>query len=279
MSPLSPTNPEEVMVIRKINQFITTLSLPFYRFGRIRVGGRGTLVRLSSGGVAVFSPVALTPAVKQELASMGELKYIAALDIEHHIFLGPWHEAFPNAKVLGPAGLIEKRTKQNDAAVPFFKVFEPNGPTSVDADFDADFEAEFVYGHMNKELVFLHKPSKTLIEADLMFNLPATEQFSKSGEAADQGFLTKQFIKLQNTKGDATGQKRTIWYGTSAGDRPAFNKSVARVAGWDFDKIVPCHGDVIETDAKSVFERVFGWHLDAFKKETAAAVPAATKST
>lgn len=70
------------MVIRKINEHITTLSVPFLRFGRIKIGGRGTLVRLRDGSVAVFSPVALTPQVKETVAAMGEVKYITAPDLE-----------------------------------------------------------------------------------------------------------------------------------------------------------------------------------------------------
>lgn len=81
-SKLIPSNPSEVMVIREITKNITTLSLPFSRFGHFHIGGRGTLVKLSSGGVAVFSPVALTPEVKETVSKMGELRYIAALDIE-----------------------------------------------------------------------------------------------------------------------------------------------------------------------------------------------------
>lgn len=81
-SKLIPSDPSAVMVIRKVTENITTLSAPFFRFGHIKVGGRGTLVKLQSGGVAVFSPVALTPEVKETVASLGELKYIAALDIE-----------------------------------------------------------------------------------------------------------------------------------------------------------------------------------------------------
>jgi hypothetical protein len=72
------------MVIRKVSEDVTTLSVPFSRFGLIKIGGRGTLVHLKDGSVAVFSPVALTPEVKETVASMGELKYIAALDIEVH---------------------------------------------------------------------------------------------------------------------------------------------------------------------------------------------------
>jgi len=39
-------------------------------------------VKLQSGGVAVFSPVSLTPEVKETVNAMGEVKYITAMDIE-----------------------------------------------------------------------------------------------------------------------------------------------------------------------------------------------------
>jgi hypothetical protein len=42
-SKLIPANPSEVMVIRNITPNIATFSVPFARFGRIPVGGRGTL--------------------------------------------------------------------------------------------------------------------------------------------------------------------------------------------------------------------------------------------
>src|SRR6201994_111425 len=225
---------------------------------------------MQSGSVAVFSPVALTPEVKETVASLGELKYIAALDIEHHIFLGPWHEEYPNAKVIGVEGLPEKRAKQKNEDVPFATIFtKANRETvKVDEEFDREFEYEYVPSHPNKELVFFHKPSKTLIEADLMFNLPATEQFSKSGQDATSGILTKLFVWLYNTKGNALAQKRFNWYAISSSDRKGWNASVSKINNWDFDTIVPCHGDVIETGGKGVFQKVFEWHLAAFKNES-----------
>jgi hypothetical protein len=124
-----------------------------------------------------------------------------------------------------------------------------------------------VDAHRNKELVFNYKPDRTLIEADLMFNLPATEQFSKSNQSATSGFLTRLFIPLNNTQGTAMGQRRLIWYAISGGsNRPSYNKSVARIANWDFDRIVPCHGDVIEENGKSVFQKVMQWHIEAAQK-------------
>jgi hypothetical protein len=135
----------------------------------------------------------------------------------------------------------------------------------VSAEFDNEFDSEYVFAHGNKELVFNHKPSKTLIEADLLFNLPATEQFSKSGENPSSGIFTKLFVGVMNTNGPATWQKRALWL-QSAEDRPAFNQSMAKIQKWDFDRIIPCHGDVIETGGKGIFEKISEWHLQAAKK-------------
>ncbi|KAF1828887.1 hypothetical protein BDW02DRAFT_592975 [Decorospora gaudefroyi] len=263
-SKLVPSDPAKVMVIREVvPRVITTLSVPFWRFGRIKVGGRGTIVRLQSGALAVFSPVALTDEVKQKVSELGEVKYIAALDAEHHIFLGPWHQAYPDAHVMGPETLPEKRTKQKNEAVPFSFLFSKQQPvTTISPEFDAEFDWEYVPAHVNKELVFHHRPTRSLIMADLMFNLPATEQFSKSGVSAESGMLTKFFNALTNTKGDAKWQQRMIWYGTSAADRKGFAESVGRINKWGFERIVPCHGDVIEGEGKGIFEKVFRWHLD-----------------
>ncbi|TKA59666.1 hypothetical protein B0A49_09213 [Cryomyces minteri] len=268
-SKLVPSDPEKVMVIRRVSKNITTLSVPFFRFGHLKVGGRGTIVRLNSGALAVFSPVALTPEVKKTISALGEVKYITALDIEHHIFLGQWHQEFPDAKVMGPEGLAEKRAKSKDVEnVPFSVVFSSKGDNAVDADFDSEFQYEFVSAHPNKEIVFNHIPDRTLIEADLMFNLPATEQFSKSGVSATSGWLTRFFGSLNNTRGSAIWQKRFIWYALSAKDRKGFNASVSRIDKFDFDRIIPCHGDVIESDGKGIFRKVMEWHLKASQKSS-----------
>ncbi|EME44276.1 hypothetical protein DOTSEDRAFT_34759 [Dothistroma septosporum NZE10] len=265
-SKLIPSDPEKVMVIRHLTPDVVTLSTPFLRFGRIKVGGRSTLVRLQSGSVAVFSPVALTDTVKKETETLGQLKYIIAPDQEHHIFLESWHKAYPEALVVGPATLPALRDKQSYSKIPFHHLSEPNQPISVSPEFDSEFDAEYVHGHSNKELVFNHRPSKTLIEADLLFNLPATEQFSKSGVSPTSGILTKIMNGLQSTKGQAIWQKRMLWYGI-AEDKKAMNASMATIASWEFDRIVPCHGDVIEKGGKGIFEKVMSWHIEAAKKQ------------
>lgn len=185
--------------------------------------------------------------------------------MEHHIFLGPWHQEYPDARVIGPEGLPEKRAKQGNEDVPFSTVFTKAdyGKTRVDDEFDAEFDYEYVHAHVNKELVFLAKRDKTLVEADLMFNLPAEEQYSKAGGPGG-GILSKLFQHFQGTAhGTIKWQQRFIWYGASSGDRPAFNASVSKIARWDFEKIIPCHGETIESEGQDVFKRLFAWHIDA----------------
>lgn len=268
-SKLIPSNPAEVMVIRKVTPNITTCSVPFNRFGHFKVGGRGTIVRLQSGALAVFSPVALTPEVRTTVESLGNnVAYLAAMDFEHHIFVSEWARAFPSAKILGVEGLPEKRESSPETAgTTFSHVFTMKNKDGlkVDETFDKEFDYEYVGSHANKELVFNHKPDKTLIQADMMFNLPAHEQYSRTGEKATDGILTKFFTTFQNTVGSATWQKRFLWYVASGPDRKGFNESVRKINGWDFEKIIPCHGDVIETEGKAIFRKVFAWHLEGMK--------------
>ena len=48
-------------------------------------------------------------------------------------------------------------------------------------------------GFSKKDVAWLHVPSKTLIVADLIFNLPATEQYSKSSSSGKLPFFIPKF--------------------------------------------------------------------------------------
>lgn len=202
------------------------------------------------------------------------MRYIIAPDVEHHIFISEWAKAYPEAMIIGPEGLPEKRAKMrsnpkentNVGDESFATVFtkENKREIKVSPEFDADFEYEYVDAHPNKELVFLYKPDKVLIEADLMFNLPCEEQYSRVPDAEkpkNAGFLAKLFMAAQTTEGDAKWMKRFMWYAISRGDRQGFNESIKRIDAWDFDTIVPCHGETIVGGGKAVFEKVFEAHL------------------
>ncbi|CAK7237149.1 hypothetical protein SBRCBS47491_009878 [Sporothrix bragantina] len=283
---LVPANPVDVMVIRDITPNITTLSVPFLRFGRIEIGGRCTIVRMSGGGVLVFSPIALTPeaaAVVTRLGGENGVKYLVAPDIEHHIFLSEWLKAYPTARIIGPEGLAEKRaaTKGKDPRVNvndnFFAVLADNRsqpmrePQSIAPDFDADFGLVYFDMHPNKEIVLLYRPENILIEADLMFNLPAIEQYqrvdptTRVGVPGHANLVNRIFQTVMRTQGNLVWARRFQWYFASSRDRARFNEGLSVVDSWPFEKIIPCHGETIEKDAKEVFRQVFAWHFASKK--------------
>lgn len=59
--------------------------------------------------------------------------------------------------------------------------FEPEVSSSSEACVDTKISLHQVSAHRNDELTAIHHPSGTLLEADLMFNLPAKEQYSRAG--------------------------------------------------------------------------------------------------
>lgn len=225
-------------------------------------------MRLPSGNLAVFSPPPHTPEVQETVQTLGTVKYLICPDLEHHIWLDVWNKEYPEAKVIGPDGLGQKRDKSDVAKIKFDVVFRSNDAESrkVDEEFDKEFNTAYVPEHANKELVFNFVRERTLIQADLFFNLPAIEQYSKSPENPHSGITTKAINAAGGTTGSALlWQQRLLWHMISIGNgnRGGFNKSVAAIDKWDFDRIIPCHGDVIETGGKGIFRRLFAWHLTA----------------
>ncbi|KAJ9150771.1 hypothetical protein NKR23_g3493 [Pleurostoma richardsiae] len=260
------TDSSSTTVIRDLTPNITIFSVPFSVLGgKLKIGGRCTVVRLHTGSLAVFSPVALTPAVQAKLSALGgPVRWIASVNVEHHLHISAWAAAFPGAKVIAMEGLPEKRERDPaTAGTAFAAVFtmENKAGLHVDEEFDSEFKYEYLEATRVKELVFVHRLSGTLIEGDLIFNLPATESFSGAGEDARAGLVNKVLGHMFQAK-NIGWQRRLLWHGTAAKEREGLAASLRRISGWEFDRIVPCHGDVIESGGKGVFEGFGQFYLE-----------------
>lgn len=245
------------LVIREIVAgTILTFSKPFKRFGLVPIGGRSTAIKLSNGSVWLLASTPLTDETRQKLDQWGPVKYIAVADLEHTAFTRQYSQAYPDAKVYGPEGTAQKlglnvhewtTDKKSDP-------MEYDDPAIKD-----EIKAEYFDGFVNKDIAFLHVPTKTLIEADLLFNLPANEQYSKSNESPIN--LTNKFMSL---KPDTLLHRRFV-YNVAAINKASMARSVHKVDQWDFDRIVPCHGDTIETGGKAAWRSAFSLYLDDIK--------------
>jgi hypothetical protein len=232
-------------IIREVAKDVWIFSRPFKRFGFIPFGGRSTAIKLRDGGVWVLASTPLDTETKAKLDEVGEVKYIVNADMVHHLFLPEFKKAYPKAKLLGVEAALQR---SEDKSLKFDGIFGKD-PADTKYGYEDEIQSCFFSGFSNKDVAFLHNESKTLIQADLLFNLPATEQFSKTK------FPT--FAKLSPS---SWLHQRII---ASLGvDKEAMKRDAATVANWDFERIIPCHGDVIEKDGKKAWRDAYKTFLD-----------------
>lgn len=234
--------------IRALNQDITIFSCPFSRFGLFKIGGRATAIKLQNADVVIVSAIKSTPEIQNTIKALGTVKYLVAPDVEHHLNLDEYAKLYPNAKIIAVEGLPEKHPH-----LKFHKVFGESKYDNVEIGWESEIETVYFPGHSNKELALLHKPTKTLIEADIVFNLPAFEQYKGSSSSAGIGGFLSPFKNLSLTH----KSHRTLTWNMLAKDKKSFKASLLQVQKWDFVNLIPCHGEVVEGNAKTLWDDHF----------------------
>ncbi|KZT50589.1 hypothetical protein CALCODRAFT_488587 [Calocera cornea HHB12733] len=230
------------IVIREVAPGVTIFSKPFARFGIVPFGGRSTAIKLTNGDVWVFVSTPLSDDTKSTLDTMGTVKYLITPDAVHSLYISEFHKAYPEAKCIGVEPLLSKKKE-----IPWVGGFGVDAAGTTYG-YEPELTACYFSGFANKDVAFHHPASKSLIVADLLFNLPGKEQYSKStssGHSLFASWLTpwapvfKKFLGSQVT------------------DKAAMARDAKTVAAWDFDRIIPCHGDVIEGKGKEAWTTAY----------------------
>lgn len=236
------------IVIREVTKDVWTFSRPFHLFNRLPVGGRSTAIRLSDGSVWIFVSTPLTDETKKKLSELGEVKYLVAGNAFHHLFLKSYKDAYAGAKVIGPEALNAKKESEGWQLDEVFSASNPD----VKHGFEDEIEHCYFSGYKNKDVAFFHKASRTAIGADLLFNLPGTEQYAMSKLSPHYPIFTR-FAPYSYI------MKVFIWLKEE--DKAAMKRDAQKVASWDFDKYIPCHGNVIESNAKDAWKAAWSRYL------------------
>ncbi|TFK88552.1 hypothetical protein K466DRAFT_598542 [Polyporus arcularius HHB13444] len=236
------------IIIREVAQDVWTFSRPFVLFGTLPIGGRSTAIKLESGGVWILASTPLTDETKQKLAELGDVKYIVAGNSFHNLYLKPYKEAYPGAKLIGPEDLTKKK---GFAGLVLDTAFSATNPEPA-LGFEDEIEACYFSGYANKDTAYYHKASKTVIAADLLFNLPGTEQFSKSSQSPKS-------ILFGGMR--PTGWQMPWFLWAKQVDKSAMAREAKKVYSWDFDRYIPCHGDVIEAGAQAAWKAAWASYL------------------
>jgi hypothetical protein len=208
------------------------------KFMGAEVGARMAVVKLSSGGVLLYSPVRATAEVRREVDAIGPVEHVVAPNRWHHLFAGDWASAYPGAKLWIARGLAKKRKDLSHGTV----IDEQPGPWS------ADLEHVPLRGAPAfNETVFFHKASRTLICADAVHNVGAEKPWS-----------SRIFYTLFGGYG---GFKTNLMDKLAARDKPALRESMNRVLSWDIERVAMAHGVVLESGGRDKLRAAYHWLL------------------
>lgn len=168
--------PSAGLTIRDVTPTITTFSTPFSRFAPlgyrkfVAVGNRATAIRLHDNRILLLNPIQLEQAVRNKLNEIGGV-HLVACDLGHHMYVKDYVDAWPEVRTIGVPGLGSKRKDVE------WDYIYGDWRTSPEDQFDfaQDIETVLFEGFITYCVAWYHKPTKTLIESDLMMNLPCTE--------------------------------------------------------------------------------------------------------
>jgi hypothetical protein len=219
-----------------LTEALHVLEVPF-RAGGMELGGRMTVIRLPGGGLWLHSPVRLEAAVRAAVDVLGPVRFLVAPNLMHHLHMKDWAAAYPEARVVALAGL---RRKQPGLRIDVELTDTP------DAGYAEVISQQPLRGMPKlEELAFLHRPSKTLLLTDVAFHIRQSPSW-----------LTRTYLRLSGPYGKLGP---TLLLKSLVKDRPALRASVESVLGWDFERVVVCHGEVLEHGGREALRSGFAW--------------------
>jgi hypothetical protein len=202
---------------------------------------RMTIVKLADGSLWIESPVPVSFATLNEISELGQVRYLLAATPRHAWRLNAWHTLFPEAQLWASRPTLFTLKKGNLPLSGYL------GDTPLDA-WMADFEQlEFKGNPLLSEVLFFHKNSHTVILGDLIQRNPLMD-----GKAITN--LTFKLAGAQYPNGGVGLDMKMAFL-----NRNLARRSLEKLLGWDFDKLIIAHGACIETGAKSYVQRAFKW--------------------
>ncbi len=200
---------------------------------------RMAVARLSDGSVWVWSPIALTPELADEVQSIGAVRYIVSPNKLHHLFLQQWAERWPDARLYAPPGLARRKS-----ALHFHAELGDEPDPAWQADID---QAVFRGSFAMDEVAFFHRASRTAIIGDLI------QRFSEESLSGWKKALMR-FSGLVGERGGTPFDWRSSFLRHGC-TRVALRK----VLGWNPERLLIAHGMCAQTGATEIIARALRW--------------------
>lgn len=200
---------------------------------------RMALARLSDGSVWVWSPVALTEELADEVQAIGPVRHIVSPNKIHHLFLHEWAHRWPDARLYAPPGLARKK--------PELRFYAELGDVPCPA-WAADIDQVVFRGSFAmEEVAFFHRDSRTAIFGDLI------QRHCGAKMSRWRTFL----MRLDGLVGKSGSTPRE-WRASFLRRGPA-RAARRKVLEWNAERLLIAHGECVHSEAAGIIAAALRW--------------------
>ena len=221
---------------------------PIIRFGmpwpKLSFPTRMTVIRLQDGDLFIHSPTPLTPRLKEEIGRIGRPHYLIAPNRIHYWWVPEWAAAYPGADVYLAPRVLEQA--KGHIACEHFPLGRDGGYP-----WDAEIATLPVQGSYMTEIVFFHRPSRTLVLTDLIENF----------EPQKLGSWFMRFLTKLGGVQDPDGQMPRDMRLSYAPYKQQLRAAVEQMIAWDPARIILAHGRWYPANGAAELARAFRWLL------------------
>ncbi len=232
-----------INTLKSVDANIWVVDGPIIHFKNFPFPTRMTVVRLSSGGLFVHSPTALTKELKSEVDRLGPVRHLISPNKIHYWWIGEWGDAYPDALKWASPGVRLSAQKQGWE-------FDRDLGEKAESAWRDDIDQIIVHGgRFMEEVVFIHKSSRTLILADLIENFEPRMV---------QSPIMRWLLKLAGNS-DPDGKlpidlRLSYW-----GRHREISRAVNGMLEWEPDRVIVAHGRWYESNGVAELRRAFRW--------------------
>ena len=228
------------MELESVGEDIWVVDGPNVSFLGLMVGTRMTVVRMGDE-LWIHSPVAITSEIASELEGLGKICYVIAPNKYHHIFLSEWRANYPEAALYASPGLKSKRQD-----ISFDGELHLTGKYAW-----SETIPHTIFGpsRLFEEVVFFHRPSRTLVLTDLIIN----------AKADDYNWWQKRFAAFDGlTYPNGTTPRLYRW---SIKSKSAARGVCQTMIEWEPEKVIISHGEWFREEGLMEIKARLSWIL------------------
>lgn len=206
-----------------VDDKIWTLDRPVW-FSGVRMRARTTVVRLDDGSLLLHTPAPPTDALAEQLRALGPVRWLVVPNCWHHLGTPAAAAYFPEAQVVGPASALNR----NKALRLHVEIHGAQFGEQV-----PEFEALPLLGvPFWDETVLYHRPTQTLLGADIVLCAGAKDHWTLRCAARITGFYGRVRVPPD-------ARKKIL-------DKTAAARSIRAMLERPAQRLIVGHADVIE---------------------------------